>query len=83
MYMSFDADGIPTPAALTSTALTQAVLGTLLNPRTADEISASVTPTDYARWADPILDGERYGFVGDNATLNDTAMAKAIAVCTV
>lgn len=83
MYMSFDANGIPTPAALTSTALTQAILGALLNPRTGDEITASVTPTDYSRWADPILDGERYGFVGDNATLNNTAMAKAIAVCTV
>lgn len=42
--------------------LTQAGIGAALYPRTAAEISAGVTPTNYAY---PELDVRRYGFAGD------------------
>lgn len=43
-YLSFDADGKPTPAALSATTMTQATIGQLLYPRTATEIAAGLTP---------------------------------------
>jgi hypothetical protein len=62
--------------------LTQAAVGGALYPRTQAEISAGVIPTSNAYTSEPILDGRRYGFVGDGVTLNDTAMARVIAVIT-
>lgn len=58
-------------------ALTQSVIGELLNPRTQAEIDAGVTPTNY-QYAE--LDIRRYGGVGDNATNNTTAFISAAAV---
>lgn len=47
-YLAFDADGKPTPAALSATTMTQATIGALLNPRTDAETAALVTPADYS-----------------------------------
>jgi len=49
--------------------------------RTDAEKSGNVLPSNYAFPAEPILFAERYGFVGDGTSLNDTAMQKAIDVC--
>jgi len=57
--------------------LTQASLGALLSPRTAAEIAASVTPTNYAY--EPI-DVTREGAVGDGTTDNTTAIQNILNV---
>ena len=54
----------------------QADIGAVLYPRTAAEIAASVTPTDYGYEFGHI---RRYGAVGDGATDDRTAMQAAIA----
>jgi len=46
-YLAFDADGVPTPAALSSTTMTQATIGALLHPRTDAEIAESIFPVAY------------------------------------
>lgn len=48
--------------------------------RTAAEIAARVTPTNYAYSSGPVIDALRYGFVGDDSTNNDAAIARALAV---
>jgi hypothetical protein len=46
MYLAFDANGNPTPAALTSSgSLTQAIISNLLAPQSAAEATAGITPT--------------------------------------
>lgn len=50
--------------------------------RTAGEIAAGITAINYNFGAEPILYGERYGFVGDGVTLNNTAMTAAINLVT-
>lgn len=83
MYLYVNEDGELEPAAAISvTTLTQSIIGQLLNPQTSTESSAAVTPSTYASVSGPLIDGARYGFVGDNSTLNDTAMSNAIDVCT-
>jgi hypothetical protein len=76
-YLAFDADGKPTPAVLSSTTMTQAIVGNLLYPRTAAEISAGVTPTDYSY---PPGDVRRYG--ADPSGISDatTAINNALTV---
>lgn len=74
-YLAFDADGLPTPALLSSATMTQATIGALLYPRTAAEISAGVTPTNYA---------ERPGWLaryGTNTTPGTTDLTTAVANC--
>jgi hypothetical protein len=46
MYLSFDADGKPTPAALSATTMTRAILGQFFYPQSAAE--AGLTITDLA-----------------------------------
>jgi hypothetical protein len=60
--------------------LSSAVIGGLLYPRSAAEISASVTPTNYAINYGIV---ERYGAVGDNVTNDNTAFVSAFAVAAV
>ena len=76
-YLYFSATtGVPEPAtAVTGTALSQSTIGALLHPRTAAEIAASVTPTDYN-----YLPGDvrRYGAVGDGSTDDTTALQNAL-----
>jgi hypothetical protein len=57
--------------------LTQSQLGAILYPRTAAEIAASVTPTNYAY---PPGDVRRYGAVGDGSTSDTTAFTNALLV---
>jgi len=59
--------------------LTSTVIGSLLYPRTAAEISASVTPTIYV--PSLAVDVQRYGAVDDGTTDNTAAINLAIAVC--
>lgn len=47
-YLAFDADGAPTPAALSAETMTQTIIGSLLYPRTAAEQAAGVVPVNYA-----------------------------------
>lgn len=73
-YLTFDADGKPTPAVLADATMTQATIGVLYRPRSAAEIAASVTPTNYYYdWGDV----RRYGAVGDNSTDDTTALINA------
>lgn len=58
-YLSFDAFGNPTPAALTTSgSVTQALVGALINPITNAEIDANVVPANYQY---PAYDVRRYG----------------------
>lgn len=64
MYLSFDENGNPEPAILTSSgAITQSIIGQKLYPQTADELALGVTPTNYYYPADPYVDPRRYGAV--------------------
>lgn len=47
--------------------LSQAIIGALLYPRTAAEIAAAITPTDYAYSPKPLIDVRRYGLVANSA----------------
>ena len=76
-YLTFDVNGKPTPAALSSSTMTQATIGNLLYPRTAAEQSAGVTPTNYFY---PPGDVRRYGAVGDGSTDDTTAFQNITAV---
>jgi len=72
-YVAVSAAGELEPATLTSSgAITQSIVGELLNPRTAAEIAAGVTPTSYAYQP---LDARRYG---TNTTPGTTNMTSAI-----
>lgn len=78
-YLAFDADGAPTPAALSAETMTQATIGALLNPRTQAEIDASVTPTSYAISPRPFFDVTRYGASPSaSASANSTAIQNAV-----
>lgn len=63
----YPVDNIQQPLA------TQNQLGIILNPRTAAEIAAGITPTNYGYAPGDV---RRYGVVGDNST-NDTAAFQA------
>lgn len=73
-YVTIDADGKPTPAALSSATMTQATIGNLLYPQTAAEQSAGVTPTNY--YYEP-GDVRRYGAAIDGSTDDRTAIQAA------
>ena len=79
MYLTFDSDGKPTPAALSSSTMTQSTIGQLFYPRTAAEISAGVTPTYY--YYEP-GDVRRYGAAGDGTTDDSTALTNACSANT-
>lgn len=44
----FDANGAPTPGVLSASTMTQSIIGQLLQPQTAQELAAGVTPQNYA-----------------------------------
>ncbi|MFM7012458.1 MAG: glycosyl hydrolase family 28-related protein [Betaproteobacteria bacterium] len=67
-------DEVPTSD---NTALTAAIVGAALYPRTAAEISAGITPSSYAY---PEGDVRRYGAALNGSTVDDTAFQNAIAV---
>lgn len=48
--------------------------------RTAAEISAGVTPSNYQYPAEPVIDARRYGWASDGATNDTTALTSAISV---
>lgn len=77
-YLSFDSDGKPTPAVLTSSgSLTQDILTGLLQPQTDAETSAGVTPSNklYAE-----LNFLRYGADPSGVSTSDQAFNDAVAV---
>jgi hypothetical protein len=59
--------------------LTSAQVAELLNPRTAAENAAGVTPTDYAYPADPSRDARRDGPASDGATDDSTEVERSFA----
>jgi len=75
-YLYVNSSGVIEPAtSIGSTALTQSVIGETLYPRTAAEIAASVTPTDYTYVSDL---SERLGAVNDNSTVCTTAFQNIV-----
>lgn len=60
--------------------LTRSILGIIIYPRTAEELSASVVPTDYAY---PPGHVHRYGAVGDGVADDVAAIRAAVAVVAV
>jgi len=68
---------------LTSAALTAALIGPILYPRTAAEIAASVTPSNYTYAPTPFIDARRYGFdTAASSATNVQGLKNAIAVAT-
>lgn len=79
-YLYVNDDGELEPAAaVSSTTLTQSIIGELLHPRTPAEIAAGVTPVDYGY---PELYAERYGYLADDSTDNSAALSNANLVAT-
>jgi hypothetical protein len=79
-----DVDGASLPDGtidpVLQSAFSQEAIGAALYPRTVAEIAAGVTPVDYIYPAGPVIDARRYGFVGDDATNNDAAIADVLNV---
>lgn len=75
-YMYFDADGKPEPAEVVTGTISQSVIGALLYPRTAAELSAGVTPSNYAY---PPGHFQRYGADPTGTNDSTTAINNAIA----
>lgn len=72
-YLFFDSvtGAVSYAVNLAVTTLTKLVINSLINERTPAEIAAGIVPTDY-NW--PEGWAPRYGMVGDDATLNTSAM---------
>jgi hypothetical protein len=67
-------------AGITYASLTAQIIGQILYPRSAAEISAGVTPTNYAINYGIV---ERYGAIGNDVANDNTAFASAFAVAAV
>lgn len=78
-YLFFNAvtGAIEYAVALATTTLSQSIIGQLLNPQTANESAAGVTPTNY--W---YAEGnaKRYGATGDGVTNDTTALSNWLSV---
>jgi hypothetical protein len=74
---SEDVEIYPTVEPINDRLLSQAIIGAYLNPRTAAEIAAGVTPVNYA-YSEGHL--RRYGGVGDGVTSDNAAIQAAFAV---
>jgi hypothetical protein len=76
-YVYINASGVPEPAtAVTAgTTLSQSTIGAALYPRTAEELAAGITPTDYFYPYGNVL---RYG--ADSAGVSDSAAAIQAAI---
>lgn len=71
-YLYVNSSGELEPAAaLSTTTLSQSIIGALLNPQTGAESSAGVTPVNYAKYPSPWKDISR--FVSDNTGATDVA----------
>lgn len=75
MYVTIDANGKPTPAALSATTITASVIGQLLYPESDAETAASVSPSSLGYKPGDV---RRYGAVGNNSTDCTTAFQAAI-----
>lgn len=74
-YLYINEDGELEPAAnLTTTTLTQSIIGGLLNPQTDAEDAANVTPTDLAFPTDEV---DRHSPAGDGSTDDTTKFNNA------
>lgn len=74
--LTFDGNGLPLCAPQpVAGSVTQALIGGLLWPRTGAEVSAGVTPSNYAY---PYLDPRRYGAKGDGVTDDSGAFNTAV-----
>jgi len=73
-YLLFDANGNPTPAVLSATTITPAIIGGLLNQQTSAELAVGVTPTFTIYAPTPAYDLRRIcaldGVTDDRAALN-------------
>lgn len=77
-YLSFDSNGNPTPALLTSSGtLTQAIILGLTQPQTATELAAGVTPVSTLY---PVLNVLRYGADGTGVSNSNTAFQNTYLV---
>jgi len=78
-YLTFDSDGKPTPAALSSTTMTQSTIGALLYPRTDAERDRGVTPTDTTKPTLPTKSVQRYA---SSFTSSSTSTQNAAGITT-
>lgn len=81
-YLSFDSNGNPQPAALTSSgAITSSLLAPFIGyGQSAAESAAGVVPTSEAWPTTPYHDIRRYGFVGNGSTDDSSAWGKLALV---
>lgn len=77
----FDSNGLPTVGVTVSQSITQGLIGLMLYPQTAAEISVGVVPTNYAYPADPEYNVKRYGAsLASSSAQNLGALNTAIIV---
>lgn len=81
MFLTFDGSGNALLASAgPGTQNTQATLGPIMNPQTAAEIAAAVTPSNFAFQT---FDVSRMGAIGDGSTDNTTALQNILNVARV
>lgn len=76
MYLAFDADGKPVPAALVAGTLTRAIIGQLFYPTSTAESAAVVVPVNFYEEYGHV---KRYGAAVDGATDDIAALRSAIS----
>src|SRR6266404_2008414 len=81
-YLFFNAvtGAIEYAANIVTTTLSQSIIGQLLNPQTAAEAAASVTPSSYAYQGLELIDVLRYGLVPNSAGAASTNTAALTAL---
>lgn len=83
-FVTFDSNGKPTPALLSSTVMTSELIGQLINPTRTEETGLGLSAINHRYPVDPYVDPRRYGAdplgVADSTTAVQSAINVAYAL---